>query len=99
MRICIVGAGAIGGFLGAKLALAGENVTLIARGPHLAAIQRDGLKLLMADGGEAVANGVRATSDMSEAGPQDAVFLTLKAHSVPASPRRCGRSTTTRRWS
>jgi 2-dehydropantoate 2-reductase len=83
MKICIVGAGAIGGFLGAKLALAGEEVTLIARGPHLAAIQRDGLKLLMADGGEAVAEGVRATSDFNEAGPQDAVFLTLKAHSVP----------------
>jgi 2-dehydropantoate 2-reductase len=84
MKICIVGAGAIGGFLGAKLALAGEDVTLIARGPHLAAIQRDGLKLLMADGGEAVAEGVRATSDFDEAGPQDAVFLTLKAHSIPA---------------
>jgi 2-dehydropantoate 2-reductase len=83
MKICIVGAGAIGGFLGAKLALAGEDVTLIARGPHLAAIQRDGLKLLLADGGEAVANGVRATSDFAAAGPQDAVFLTLKAHSVP----------------
>ena len=60
MRICIVGAGAIGGFLGAKLALAGEDVTLIARGPHLAAIQRDGLRLLMADGGEAVASGTHA---------------------------------------
>jgi 2-dehydropantoate 2-reductase len=83
MKICIVGAGAIGGFLGAKLALAGEEVTLIARGPHLAAIQRDGLRLLLADGGEAVANDVRATSDFTEAGPQDAVFLTLKAHSVP----------------
>jgi 2-dehydropantoate 2-reductase len=84
MKICIVGAGAIGGFLGAKLVLAGEEVTLIARGPHLAAIRRDGLKLLLTDGGEVVAEGVRATNDFNEAGPQDAVFLTLKAHSVPS---------------
>src|SRR5579885_3204657 len=88
MRICIVGAGAIGGYLGAKLALAGEDVTLIARGPHLAAMQAHGLTLQTtgADGAphEAVAANVRATSDMAEAGEQDAVFLTLKAHSVPA---------------
>ncbi len=84
MKICIVGAGAIGGYLGAKLALAGEDVTLVARGPHLAAIQQHGLKLLSADGTQAVATNVRATSDMSEVGPQNAVFLTLKAHSVPA---------------
>ena len=50
MRICVVGAGAIGGFLGAKLALAGEDVTLIARGPHLDAIRNNGLKLVMEDG-------------------------------------------------
>jgi len=83
MRIAIVGAGAIGGYLGAKLALAGEEVTLIARGPHLAAIQQHGLKLVSPDGTEAIATNVRATSDMAEAEPQDAVFLTLKAHSVP----------------
>jgi 2-dehydropantoate 2-reductase len=88
MRICVVGAGAIGGYLGAKLALAGEDVTLIARGPHLAAIQQYGLKLQSADDAgilnETVVEEVRATSDMAEAGEQDAVFLTLKAHSVPA---------------
>jgi 2-dehydropantoate 2-reductase len=84
MKICIVGAGAIGGFLGAKLALAGEEVTLIARGPHLAAIQRDGLRLISDEGAEAVVGGIHATSDIAEAGPQDAVFLTLKAHGVPA---------------
>ncbi len=83
MKICIVGAGAIGGYLGAKLALAGEDVTLIARGPHLAAMQRDGLKLVMADGSEHVARNVRATESFGEAGPQDFVLLTLKTHSVP----------------
>jgi 2-dehydropantoate 2-reductase len=84
MKICIVGAGAIGGLLGGKLALAGEEVTLIARGAHLEAIQRNGLKLIMADGTEEVATNARATSDFREAGPQDAVILALKAHSVPA---------------
>ncbi|MGI8689175.1 MAG: 2-dehydropantoate 2-reductase [Thermomicrobiales bacterium] len=84
MKIAIVGAGAIGGYLGAKLALAGEDVTLIARGPHLAAIQQYGLKLITPDGTEATATGARAMSDMAKAGQQDVVFLTLKTHSVPA---------------
>ncbi|MBE8985819.1 2-dehydropantoate 2-reductase [Nostoc sp. LEGE 12450] len=84
MKICIVGAGAIGGYLGAKLALAGEAVTLIARGFHLEAIQKNGLKLLMADGSSQIATPALATSDIQEAGPQDVVVLTVKAHSVPA---------------
>ncbi len=88
MKICIVGAGAIGGYLGAKLALAGEEVTLIARGPHLAAIQRDGLKLQMGAGPIEVVPGVKALADMAEAGAQDAVLLTLKTHSVPGVIRQ-----------
>ncbi|MCF2145677.1 2-dehydropantoate 2-reductase [Desmonostoc muscorum LEGE 12446] len=84
MKICIVGAGAIGGYLGAKLALAGETVTLIARGSHLEAIKKDGLKLVMADGSSQVAHPALATSDIQEAGAQDVVILTVKAHSVPA---------------
>jgi 2-dehydropantoate 2-reductase len=84
MKICIVGAGAIGGYLGAKLALAGETVTLIARGSHLEAIQKNGLKLLMADGSSQIATPFLATSDIQEAGLQDVVILTVKAHSVPA---------------
>lgn len=84
MKICIVGAGAIGGYIGAKLALSGEQVTLIARGAHLEAIQKKGLKLVMADGVEHVIKDVFATSDMSEAGPQDVAILALKAHTVPA---------------
>lgn len=83
MKICIVGAGAIGGYLGARLALAGEDVTLIARGAHLAAIQRQGLKLVMNDGTEYVATNTKATSDMAEAGAQDVVIVAVKAHSLP----------------
>ena len=81
MKICIYGAGAIGGYLGAGLALKGVDVTLIARGPHLAAMQEHGLKLIK-DGEERVAK-VTATDDPAEAGPQDYVIVTLKAHSVP----------------
>ncbi len=83
MKICIVGAGAIGGLVGAKLALAGEEVTLIARGPHLEAIKQNGLKLVSPDQTVQVAPIALATSNMSEVGPQDVVFVTLKAQSVP----------------
>jgi 2-dehydropantoate 2-reductase len=82
MKICIVGAGAIGGLMGAKLALAGEDVTLIARGAHLEAIRQNGLKLIEEDGTERVARNVKATSRLSEAGAQDIVILALKAHQV-----------------
>jgi 2-dehydropantoate 2-reductase len=81
MRICIYGAGAIGGYLGAQLSLAGEDVSLIARGPHLEAMRRDGLRLRIGDE-ERVAHPL-CTSDPSEAGTQDYVVVTLKAHSVP----------------
>lgn len=81
MRICIYGAGAIGGYLGVQLALADEDVTLIARGPHLAAMRQNGLRLLI-DGEERVAHP-RCTDDPSEVGRQDYVIVTLKAHSVP----------------
>jgi 2-dehydropantoate 2-reductase len=82
VKICIYGAGAIGGLLGARLALAGEEVTLIARGPHLAAIRANGLTL-RTEGKELLARP-QATSDPQEAGPQDCVIVTLKAHSVAA---------------
>ncbi len=81
MKICIYGAGAIGGYLGVQLALSGEDVTLIARGPHLEAMQKNGVKLLI-DGEERVAHPA-CTDDPSEVGPQDYVIVTLKAHSVP----------------
>ncbi len=83
MKIAIVGAGAIGGYLGAKLALAGEDVTVVARKQNLAAIRAGGLRLILADGTEQQARGVTAVQDMAEAGPQDAVLLTVKAHQLP----------------
>jgi 2-dehydropantoate 2-reductase len=81
MRICIYGAGAIGAWLGVHLSLAGEEVTLIARGPHLAAMQKHGVKLLI-DGEERVAHP-RCVEDPLDAGLQDYVIVTLKAHSFP----------------
>ena len=82
MKICIYGAGAIGGYLGVQLALAGEDVTLIARGPHLKAMQKNGLKLRI--GGEERIAHPRCTGDPAEAGPQDYVIVTLKAPSAAA---------------
>ncbi len=82
MRICVYGAGAIGGYLGGQLSLAGQDVTLIARGPHLEAMRSDGLRLVV-DGDERVARP-RCSDDPGEIGVQDCVIVTLKAHSVPA---------------
>lgn len=82
MKICIYGAGAIGGYMAVELALAGYDVSLIARGPHLAAIKGKGLKLIK-DGQERTAR-IRATDRPAELGPQDYVVITLKAHSAPA---------------
>jgi len=81
MRICIYGAGAIGAWLGVELSLAGVEVTLIARGPHLAAMQKNGVKLLI--GGEEKIAHPRCVEHPQEAGPQDYVIVTLKAHSFP----------------
>ncbi|MGI1663858.1 2-dehydropantoate 2-reductase [Palleronia sp. KMU-117] len=83
MRICIYGAGAIGGYMGAKLARAGAEVALVARGPHLAAMRSKGLTLLE-EGADPVTVPVRAAEDPADLGPQDYVIVTLKAHSVPA---------------
>jgi 2-dehydropantoate 2-reductase len=83
MKICIFGAGAIGGLIGARLAKAGADICLVARGPHLEAIRARGLTLIEADG-EITNHKVRASADPAEFGPQDYVIITLKAHSVPA---------------
>jgi 2-dehydropantoate 2-reductase len=82
MKIAIVGAGAIGGYLGAKLALSGEEVTFIARNKNLAAINANGFRLQLEDGTEQHTTSVRAVQHMADAGVQDAVLLTLKAHQV-----------------
>ena len=82
MKIAVVGAGAIGGYLGAKLAIAGEDVTFIARNRNLEAINARGFRLILEDGSEQHAPTARAVQHMADAGPQDAVLLTLKAHQV-----------------
>lgn len=82
MKVCIFGAGAIGGFIGARLALAGNEVSLVARGPHLAAIRAHGLTLR--SGGEETTVRVAASDDAAELGVQEFVIVALKAHSVPA---------------
>ena len=82
MRICIYGAGAIGGYMAAELAFAGYDVSLVARGPHLAAIKEKGLTLIK--DGETRTAKIKATDKPSDLGPQDYVVITLKAHSVPA---------------
>lgn len=81
MKICVVGAGAIGGLLAVKLAELGETVTVIVRGPHLQAVRADGMKLLINDT-EHVAH-LAATDRIHEVGsPQDLVILALKAHQL-----------------
>jgi 2-dehydropantoate 2-reductase len=81
LNIAIVGAGAIGGYLGVKLALAGHAVTFVARGANLLAIQAQGMQLQLENGDLLHARQVRACS-IEEAGPQDYVFLTMKSHQV-----------------
>ncbi len=84
MRICVVGAGAIGGLLAVRLAQAGEKVSVVDQGAHLQAIQRDGLKLLMADGSEHLERSMEATASMRDVGPQDVVILAVKTQILPA---------------
>lgn len=80
-KICVFGAGAIGGLIGARLAMKGEaDVSLVARGPHLAAIRARGLTLRQA--GETHVVTPKATDDPRELGPQDYIILALKAHGV-----------------
>ena len=82
MKICVFGAGAIGGYMGVKLAQAGADVSLVARGPHLAAMKANGLKLIE-EGGEETVVSVTASDNPADLGVQDYIIVTLKAHSVP----------------
>ncbi|MEM9047618.1 MAG: 2-dehydropantoate 2-reductase [Pseudomonadota bacterium] len=81
MKVCIFGAGAIGGYMAVRLAQAGAAVSVVARGPHLAAMRESGLRLRVGET-EEVAH-IRATDDPAELGPQDYLVITLKAHSLP----------------
>lgn len=84
MKICVVGAGSIGGYLAVMFAEAGHEVTVCARGAHLAAIRRHGLELIMEDDTRKIARNLHATDDIRSAGPQDLVILGVKAHQVEA---------------
>jgi 2-dehydropantoate 2-reductase len=87
MKICVVGAGAIGGYLAVRLAGIGEQVSVVIRGANLAAVRASGMKLINADGTEQVAQ-LAATDTMAELGLQDVVILGMKAHQVaPVVPQ------------
>ena len=81
MRLTVFGAGAIGGYLAAKMAATGRvDLSVVARGAHLAAIEKDGLRLV--EDGKETAVPVRAAERAADLGVQDYVILALKAHSV-----------------
>jgi len=84
LKIAIIGVGAIGGYVGTRLAHAGNEVTFIARGSNLDALRTRGIRLIMGDGTEQAVPHVRATDNYAEAGPQDMVILAMKAHQVEA---------------
>ncbi|MBN8890145.1 MAG: 2-dehydropantoate 2-reductase [Acetobacteraceae bacterium SCN 69-10] len=87
MKVAVFGAGAIGGMMGVKLAAAGADVSFVARGPHLAAMQANGVTLLASEkeGGESITVHPRCVADAGELGVQDYVIVTLKAHSLPSA--------------
>lgn len=89
MKVGVFGAGAIGGLLAARLASGGAEVTVVARGPHLAAMQKNGLTLR--SGGGTTSVRLRAIADAAEAGVQDYVFVTLKAHALAAAASHISR--------
>jgi len=82
MKIAVIGAGAIGGLVGARLAEAGEEVTFLVRGANLDAIAASGVRLIEKDGTERLVRDVRATDDYGAAGPQDVVVVAVKANQV-----------------
>lgn len=87
MKIAVIGAGAIGGLVGARLAAAGEEVTFLVRGSNLQAVHHRGIQLIGDDGQARTVRNVAATDSYEQAGPQDIVVLALKAHQVEAVAR------------
>jgi len=84
MKVCVYGCGAIGSLLAARLANCGVQVSVLARGAHLNAIQTSGLTLLPLNGDNPLNAAVSASDNPADIGVQDVVFLTMKSHSVPA---------------
>ncbi|HET7879619.1 MAG TPA: 2-dehydropantoate 2-reductase, partial [Acetobacteraceae bacterium] len=82
MRICVFGAGAVGGYLAASLAQGGSDISVIARGPHLEAIRANGLTVETSD--TSINARISASDDPAALGPQDAVIVTVKAPALPA---------------
>jgi 2-dehydropantoate 2-reductase len=82
MKFLIVGAGAVGAYMGARMARAGYDVTLHARGPHLCAMQQNGVRVISAD--DDFLAKPKVVGNLEEAGPVDVVFLCVKAHGLPA---------------
>ena len=88
MKVAVVGAGAIGGYLGAHLSRSGQDVILIARGPHLAAMKSRGVTVRHGD--EEFTAHPECTDDLAAIGEAAVVFLTLKANSIPAAAPAIG---------
>jgi 2-dehydropantoate 2-reductase len=88
VRVCIVGAGAIGGLVGARLARSGEHVSVLARGENLHAIRANGLTIVEPDGSRWAAAAAAASADVEQLGPQDVIVLALKAHQLAAMADR-----------
>jgi 2-dehydropantoate 2-reductase len=86
MRICVYGAGAVGGHIAAKLSAAGHTVSIVARGDHLGAIRANGITLETLD--RTISAQVNATEKLEECGQQDVIFVTLKAHALCDFPSR-----------
>jgi 2-dehydropantoate 2-reductase len=82
VQVCVIGAGAIGGLLAARLSLSGNDVSVLARGESLAAIERGGITLVEPDGSRVVASEIRAASRAEALGTQDLVLLAVKAHQL-----------------
>ena len=97
MNITVIGAGAIGGHIAAKLAAAGESVSVVARGEHLKAIRERGL--MLKEGGEEIVARVEATDRIAEVGRPDLVVLGVKAHQLaPIAADVASILTPVRRW-
>jgi len=89
MRIAVMGSGGVGGYFGGRLAAAGEDVTFVARGPHLEAMRRQGLSI-QSGLGDAVVMPIRATDDPGSIGPVDLVLFTVKLYDTESAAAALG---------